>query len=151
MAYGAREPTASATLDSPPKGCRQPVTDGDELRNRYLRYGRRRIGKRNIPLGDCQGHAPSGWLFSYLWLGILEQPSRHPLCAALGLSSRSGCSRGAASLFPAKFFRLLLDGWDCRRDRYLYRILTSNAELVVFVWRQLKCYNRVVTGVANEV
>lgn len=67
-------------------------------------------------------------------LGILEQPSRHPLCAAPGLSSRSGCSRGAAFLFPAKFFRLLLDGWDCRRDRYLYRILTSNAELAVFVW-----------------
>ena len=80
MAYGAREPAASATLDSPPKGCRQPVTDGDELRNRYLRYGRRRIGKRNIPLGDCQGHAPSGWLFSYLSRNLGTAFTASPVC-----------------------------------------------------------------------
>ena len=35
------------------------------------------------------------------------------------------------------FVQVLLDDWDCRRSRYFYRIIISNAELVVYVWRQL--------------
>ena len=63
----------SATLDSRPKGCCQLGTDGDELRNRLLPCGRRRIRERNIPLGGCQGQAPEGWLLFFPRLGILEQ------------------------------------------------------------------------------
>ena len=34
--YNVKVPAASATLDGSPKGCCQLLTDGDELRNRFL-------------------------------------------------------------------------------------------------------------------